>query len=150
MVVANHKRFTALSLSASIFMLIINAYAHHMQLLTKSIKAMKKLLMSLVAMAIMSSAAFANSGENASGKEAVAGKSYVKAIKEVTEFNHANRRTLCRLTVSIYNTSGQLIDTQVVTHTIYDGGNNMFYNSCSEFFSATIQNYQSYYGNPNH
>lgn len=109
---------------------------------------MKKLLMSLIAVAMMSTAAFASSGEKASAKEPASSKFNFKTMKEVT-VNKASRRTLCRLTVSIYNTSGQLIDTQVVTHTIYDGGNNMFYNSCSEFFTATIQNYQNYYGNPN-
>jgi hypothetical protein len=119
---------------------------------------MKKLLMSLVAVALMSSAVFAKTGEVKPAEKtvektkvytAVAGKSNVKIVGEAKEIKKGNFKTLCRLTMSIYNTSGQLIDTQVLTYTCY-GANDMFYSNCGEYFSATIQNYQNYYGNPNH
>jgi len=118
---------------------------------------MKKLFMSLVAVAVMSSAAFASTGEKAPANKAaekttvytaVDAKSNVKIVGETEEIKDGSFRTLCRLTMSIYNTSGQLIDTQVLTYTSY-GANDMFYSTCGQYFAATIQNYQNYYGNPN-
>jgi len=78
-----------------------------------------------------------------------AAETNLSVIGEAKEIKLGKFRTLCRLTMSIYNTSGQLIDTQVLTYTSY-GANDMFYSSCGAWFSATIQNYQNYYGNPNH
>jgi len=92
--------------------------------------------MSLVAMALMSSATFANSGENASGKEAVAGKSYVK-VKEIREIKANNlKRSYCRYTVYVYNTSGQHINTHVFTATV-DPENPYLFSNCNEFIADT-------------
>ena len=122
------------------------------------LRNMKKLMMSFVALALMSSATFAKTGtkavENKTAEKtmiykATAAETNLSVIGEAKEIKLGKFRTLCRLTMSIYNTSGQLIDTQVLTYTSY-GANDMFYSSCGAWFSATIQNYQNYYGNPNH
>jgi hypothetical protein len=122
------------------------------------LRNMKKLMMSFAALALMSSATFAKTGtkavENKTAEEtmiykATAAETNLSVIGEAKEIKLGKSRTLCRLTMSIYNTSGQLIDTQVLTYTSY-GANDMFYSSCGAWFSATIQNYQNYYGNPNH
>jgi len=121
------------------------------------LRNMKKLMMSFAALALLSSATFAKTGnkmpenkgvEKTAIYKAAAAKNNVNIIGETKEIKLGKFRTLCRLTMSIYNTSGQLIDTQVLTYTSY-GANDMFYSSCGAWFSATIQNYQNYYGNPN-
>jgi hypothetical protein len=119
---------------------------------------MKKLMMSVVALALMSSATFAKTAPKAVDNN-VAEKSMIyksqtektnlNIVSEAKEIKLGKFRTLCRLTMSIYNTSGQLIETQVLTYNSY-GANDMYYSSCGAWFSATIQNYQNYYGNPNH
>ncbi|WP_313240307.1 hypothetical protein [Sphingobacterium multivorum] len=118
---------------------------------------MKKLMMSAVALALMSSATFAKTGPKAADNSLVekstiyksqTGKANLNIVSEAKEIKLGKSRTLCRLTMSIYNTSGQLIETQVLTYTSY-GANDMYYSSCGAWFSATIQNYQNYYGNPN-
>lgn len=122
------------------------------------LRNMKKLLMSFAALALMSSATFAKTNtktvENKTAEKtmiykATAAETNLSVIGKAKEIKLGKFRTLCRLTMSIYNTSGQLIDTQVLTYTSY-GANDMFYSSCGAWFSATIQNYQNYYGNPNH
>ena len=122
------------------------------------LRNMIKLMMSFVALALMSSATFAKTGtkavENKTAEKtmiykATAAETNLSVIGEAKEIKLGKFRTLCRLTMSIYNTSGQLIDTQVLTYTSY-GANDMFYSSCGAWFSATIQNYQNYYGYPNH
>ncbi len=122
------------------------------------LRNMKKLMMSFVALALTSSATFAKTDtkavENKTAEKtmiykATAAETNLSVIGEAKEIKLGKFRTLCRLTMSIYNTSGQLIDTQVLTYTSY-GANDMFYSSCGAWFSATIQNYQNYYGNPNH
>jgi hypothetical protein len=124
--------------------------------LTKNINTMKKLLMSLAAVAVMSTAAIASADENKPASktvetkkvyEAVAGKSNFKIVGKAEEIKESNLKTHCVLTVHIYNTSGQLIDTQVCHYNCY-GANDMFYSTCAEYFAATIQNYQNYYSNP--
>lgn len=119
---------------------------------------MKKLMMSVVALALMSSATFAKTAPKAVDNNVVekstiyksqTEKTNLKVVSEAKEIKLGKSRTLCRLTMSIYNTSGQLIETQVLTYTSY-GANDMYYSSCGAWFSATIQNYQNYYGNPNH
>ncbi len=129
-----------------------------LQCIYQKLSNMKKLMMSAVALALMSSATFAKTGPKAADNSLVekstiyksqTGKANLNIVSEAKEIKLGKSRTLCRLTMSIYNTSGQLIETQVLTYTSY-GANDMYYSSCGAWFSATIQNYQNYYGNPNH
>jgi len=129
-----------------------------LQCIYQKLSNMKKLMMSAVALALMSSATFAKTGPKAADNSLVekstiyksqTGKANLNIVSEAKEIKLGKSRTLCRLTMSIYNTSGQLIETQDLTYTSY-GANDMYYSSCGAWFSATIQNYQNYYGNPNH
>jgi len=129
-----------------------------LQCIYQKLSNMKKLMMSAVALALMSSATFAKTGPKAADNSLVekstiyksqTGKANLNIVSEAKEIKPGKSRTLCRLTMSIYNTSGQLIETQDLTYTSY-GANDMYYSSCGAWFSATIQNYQNYYGNPNH
>ena len=129
-----------------------------LQCIYQKLSNMKKLMMSAVALALMSSATFAKTGPKAADNSLVekstiyksqTGKANLNIVSEAKEIKLGKSRTLCRLTMSIYDTSGQLIETQDLTYTSY-GANDMYYSSCGAWFSATIQNYQNYYGNPNH
>ncbi|PWG79227.1 hypothetical protein [Pararcticibacter amylolyticus] len=117
---------------------------------------MKKLFMSVVAVAIMSSAALANPGakvienkasETTTVKNVAAGQYNLRVTEEVEKDAQSKKVTRCKLTMNLVNSSGQVVDTHVLYWNCY-GENDMFYETCSDFFRATIKRYQDYYGNP--
>lgn len=112
---------------------------------------MKKLLMSMVAVALMSSASFANTGEKKSVNDraettnvyqAVVGKSNMKIVGEGQEIKQG-KKILCRLTVKVYNEGGILMSTNVHTYTSY-GADDMFFSNCGQYFSHMVQTYNNY------
>ncbi len=112
---------------------------------------MKKLLMSIVAVALMSTASFAKTGEKKSVNdraetttvyEAVAGKSNMKIVGEAEEIKQG-KKILCRLTVRVYNEGGILMSTNVHTYTCY-GADDMFFSNCGQYFSHMVQTYNNY------
>nr|WP_288810440.1 hypothetical protein [uncultured Sphingobacterium sp.] len=93
---------------------------------------MKKLMMSLVAMAMLSSVASAKTGttavkENASVRTTThrLANNAVKVIKETTEAEGAFLR--CNFKVSIYSCDGVLLDSYTFTSNA---------SNCSQFFAA--------------
>jgi hypothetical protein len=112
---------------------------------------MKKLLMSLVAVAVMSSASFAKTGEKKTADKAVettktynavAGKSNVKIVGEAEKIKQG-KKILCRLTVKVYNEGGILMSTNVHTYMCY-GADDMFFSNCGQYFSHMVQSYNNY------
>jgi len=103
--------------------------------LTNNLKTMKKLVMSLVAVAALSTAAFAGTGakapkENANVKTATYKLAKNNAGVKVTEASKESKKMLtkCVYTLNVYNSSGQVIDT-FTSQTYVE-------NSCSGFFST--------------
>ncbi|MDR6781965.1 putative cupredoxin-like copper-binding protein [Pedobacter africanus] len=112
---------------------------------------MKKLLMSMVAVAVMSSASFAKTGEKTTANKvaettkvysAVAGNSNMKIVGEAEEIKKG-KKVLCRLTVKVYNEGGILMSTNVHTYTSY-GASDMFFTNCGQYFSHMMESYNNY------
>lgn len=106
---------------------------------------MKKLFMSLVAVAMLSSTAFANSGEkavaeNTAKSETTTSKLTVKFIEETEEVEIDNQLyTDCKHTMVILNQSGEVIRQQT---SYYTAGHNMSFKTCGEFFAYRRGLYQ--------
>ncbi|MCL4641895.1 MULTISPECIES: hypothetical protein [Olivibacter] len=103
---------------------------------------MKKLLMSLVAVAAMSTAAFAHSGakamENNTAKrttmhKAITGEGFIEVSREIKAIKKGYKRLqACHYTVNYYNGGG--IRYNSVTYSTNVGGSGDVFGSCAEFF----------------
>ena len=109
--------------------------------------------MSLVAVAVMSSAAFAGSGEKASAEKSVpttnahkstVGKNYVKVTEEVKETKVGNAMVQsCRYTLKVFNAQGEYQFSHVINGVVSDdlGG----YSSCGDFFARMRKSFSAVY-----
>lgn len=107
--------------------------------------------MSLVTVALMSSVSFAATGEKMTVNNvatatkvytAVNSKSNVRVVGEAKE-SKEGKRTICRLTVKVYNEGGILMSTNVHTYTCY-GATDMFFSNCGEYFKHMVNSYNNY------
>lgn len=109
---------------------------------TKIIKKMKKLFMSLMAVTVLSTAAFAGTEANAPKENAAVETATEKTaesnseadVAESTKENNGTFRKKCVYTLTVYNSSGQVIDT--FTSSTY------VENSCSGFFGSAAMMYR--------
>lgn len=114
---------------------------------------MKKVFMSLVAVAVMSSAAFADSGEKvpveksvrtANSHTSTVGKNYAKAMEEVKKNRDGKAMVQsCRYTLKVYNAQGEYQFSHVINGVVSDdlGG----YTSCDNFFARMRKAFSAVY-----
>jgi len=108
---------------------------------------MKKLLMSLVALAALSTAAFAGTDtkapkENAEVKTSTSTASETTNKVEVTESTkESNAKFLrkCVYTLTVYNTSGQVIDT-FTSQTYVENSYSGFFDNCRTIYRHMLAN----------
>lgn len=117
---------------------------------------MKKLFMSMVALTVMSSAAFADSGEKAAAEKSVntitvhkmkVGTNVVHVTEEVkqTQTGNAVGQT-CVYTLRVYNSSGQLTTTHNHSYELgAENGYGFSWDNCGAYFKHMRTSYMHIY-----
>lgn len=109
----------------------------------------------MVALAVMSSAAYASSAEKAPAEastkmttehKAMVGTNLVKVTEEVKEIKDGNAlRMICSYTLRVYNQSGQLTTTHNHSYELGDDFGDMSFDSCQDYFSHMRHSYMIIY-----